>query len=57
METWKGEKIGANNSIHQKAQLILIFLQVGMLSLSYPPFSTGATRHKMEAVTLSSDLF
>lgn len=56
METWKGEEVGANNSIHPKAQLILIFLQVGMLSLSYSPFSTAATRRKMEAITLVSDL-
>lgn len=54
METWK-EEVGANNSIHQKAQHILIFLQVGMLLLSFPPFSTG-TRHKMKAIALSSDL-
>lgn len=55
VETLKGE-LGANNSIHQKPQVILLFLQVGMLSLCYPLFSSGEARHKMETIALSSDL-
>ena len=55
-ETWRGEELGANNSIHQKPQFSLFFLQVGMLPLCYPSFSTGAARHKREATSVSHDL-